>query len=83
MDVREIAGRELTISPHRDSALQNSQQALLLGGSQVHFLVSGYICGSMRLRNISWRSPLEDLTQYFFSLHPMACADDSRRNIHT
>ena len=84
MDVREIAGGELTISPHRDSDSQNSQQALLLGGLQVHFLVSGYICGSIRIVQHNWRSPQEVLTPYFFSLQPMASAYDTRRNIqHT
>ena len=49
MDVREIAGHEPTILPHLDSAQLNSQQTLLLGQSQVYFLVSGCSYVSMAM----------------------------------
>ena len=79
---RDCATHIYWCSPYRAS--QNSQQALLLGGWRYYFPVSGCSCVSMRLRNINLGSPQEVSTLYFFSLHPMACVDDTWRNIqHT
>ena len=83
MDVSEIAGHERTILPRRVSAPCHSQPTLLQGQSQIYFLVSGYRCVSMRLCSINWCSPeeVQVSSPYFFSWHPMACANDARRKI--
>ena len=70
VDVREIAKRERTISPHQVSAPSHSRQALLLRRFQVFFPVSGCSCESNEIAQHKWALTLGTFDSLLFFLAP-------------